>query len=120
MRPLLWALLALVSLGVLPDVSRGAGVGVCELSAHDSQIVSVQALASGVERRTDRQSGREYTVFQLADGGCSVTVSYDAGHLQLADGMIVEVTGTYYQVLHRGQHTFHNEIEASVVRPLPE
>lgn len=61
------------------------------------------------------QRGNEYTIFYLSDGRNTIK-AFAFGSLDLQDGALAEVEGTYYRERKTGNYWFYEEIDASSVR----
>jgi hypothetical protein len=88
-------------------------------SSFDHQTVTLQGTAVAVKETTSRR-GDDYTTFKLQDQSGSDTVSIFAwGHPALTNGDHVRADGVFETEHHQGPYTFHNEVEATKVTPLP-
>jgi hypothetical protein len=88
-------------------------------SSFDHQTVTLQGTAVTVKETTS-QRGNDYTTFKLQDPGSGDSVSvFMWGHPPLGNGDHVQVDGVFEREHHQGRYTFHNEVGATKVSPLP-
>jgi hypothetical protein len=98
-------------------------VGVCAIVAKpagfDHQTVTLQGTATALKETTSRR-GNDYTTFKLQDpSGCGGVNIFAWGHPALNNGDQVRVEGVFETVHRVRQYTFHNEVEATKVTPVP-
>jgi DNA polymerase III alpha subunit len=112
--PAIGVLLCLLALG-----RSGWSATVAEIAKHpesfDQKTVTVVGTANQVDRRTSRR-GNAYTTFRLIDRAESVKV-FTFGTPDIKDGERVEVRGRFQRVKQVGSYTFHDEIDATSIKP---
>lgn len=82
---------------------------------YSGKSVTVTGDVARLDRWTSSRLKMKEEVFQICEDGC-IRV-YMPAHSPIHNGERVTVRGTYYDALHAGRKTYHNEIEAAEVLP---
>jgi hypothetical protein len=117
-------MLAITDIGVSSSPEdTAAQVGVCAIVAKPAdfnhQTVTLQGTATALKETTSHR-GNDYTTFKLQDpSGCGAVSVFTWGHAAMSNGDQVRVEGVFETVHRVRQYTFHNEVEATKVTPVP-
>jgi hypothetical protein len=112
-----------IASGSLSPEDAAAQIGVCAIIAKPADFnhitVTLQGTATALKETTSHR-GNDYTTFKLQDPSrCGGVNIFAWGHPALNNGDQVRVEGVFETVHRVRQYTFHNEVEATKVTPVP-